>query len=247
MSVLDKIAIVTGGGSGIGRASSLRLAQQGAWVVVADRDLAASEAVANAIVEGGGMAEAMTVDVARSASVDELVRRCTDRWDRIDVLLHCAGVCPRASVLDMSDEAWHEVLSINLDGTFFMTRAVGCVMRSQRSGTMILLTSDRGQNGAADYAHYAASKGGMIALVKSLAIALGPYGVTVNGLNPGMTDTPLARGAIADDLWQAKQCVDVLGSHSEPEQIAEMVLFLAGTAGSFMTGQIVGTRMRNFA
>jgi len=139
------------------------------------------------------------------------------------------------------------VLRINLDGTFFVARAVGRVMRQQKSGTMILLTSDRGQNGAADYAHYAASKGGMIALAKSLAIALGPHGVTVNCLNPGMTDTPLARGAIPDASWAAKQGVDVLGTHSKPEQIAEMVLFLAGTAGDFMTGQIVATRMRNFA
>jgi NAD(P)-dependent dehydrogenase (short-subunit alcohol dehydrogenase family) len=179
--------------------------------------------------------------------VGRLVATCRDRWGRVDVLVHCAGICPRAPVLDMSDEEWHRVLRVNLDGTFFVTRAVGRVMRAQQSGTMILLTSDRGQNGAADYAHYAASKGGMIALAKSLAIALGPYGVTVNSLNPGMTDTPLARGAIPDASWAAKQRVDVLGTHSEPAQVAEIILFLAGTAGDFMTGQIVATRMRSFA
>ena len=137
--------------------------------------------------------------------------------------------------------------AINLDGTFYVTRSVARAMMAQRSGTMILLTSDRGINGSADYAHYAASKGGMIALMKSLAIALGPHGVTVNGLNPGMTDTPLARGAITDEAWRAKMAVDVLGSYTRPEQVAEIALFLAGTAGGFMTGQPVATRMRNFA
>ena len=112
---------------------------------------------------------------------------------------------------------------------------------------MILLTSDRGLYGSADYAHYAASKGAMIALTKSLAIALGRDGVTVNGLNPGMTDTPLARGAITPESWRAKESYDVMGSHSIPEDIAEIVLFLAGTAGRFMTGQIVATRMRSIA
>jgi NAD(P)-dependent dehydrogenase (short-subunit alcohol dehydrogenase family) len=247
MSIAGKVVIMTGGASGIGRAAALLLAQRGATLVIADRDDAAAEAVATTITGAGGEAVAMKVDIADSASVDALVAACLDRWGHVDVLVHCAGICPRAPVLDMSDEEWHRVLRINLDGTFFVTRAVGRAMRAQKSGTMILLTSDRGQNGAADYAHYAASKGGMIALAKSLAIALGPYGVTVNSLNPGMTDTPLARGAIPDASWASKQRVDVLGTHSEPAQVAEIILFLAGTAGDFMTGQIVATRMRNFA
>jgi len=247
MSVVDKVVVVTGGGSGIGRASAELLARHGAKLVIADRDADAARTVATGIAAAGGTAFAFPVDVADSAQVDAMVRQCLDRWGRIDVLVHCAGICPRAPVLDMSDEEWCSVLRVNLDGTFFVARAVGRVMRGQESGTMILLTSDRGQNGAADYAHYAASKGGMIALAKSLAIALGPHGVTVNCLNPGMTVTPLARGAIPDASWAAKQGVDVLGTHSKPEQIAEMVLFLAGTAGDFMTGQIVATRMRNFA
>jgi NAD(P)-dependent dehydrogenase (short-subunit alcohol dehydrogenase family) len=246
MSIAGKVVITTGGASGIGRASALLLAQHGATVMIADRDEAGAETVASAIAAAGGKGAAAKLDIAESAAVDQIVTTCLDRWGRVDVLVHCAGICPRAPVLDMSDEAWHSVMRVNLDGTFFVTRAVGRVMCAQKSGTMILLTSDRGQNGAADYAHYAASKGGMIALAKSLAIALGQYGVSVNSLNPGMTDTPLARGAIPDSSWQAKQRVDVLGTHSEPSQVAEIILFLAGTAGDFMTGQIVGTRMRNF-
>jgi NAD(P)-dependent dehydrogenase (short-subunit alcohol dehydrogenase family) len=247
MSITGKVVMITGGASGIGRASAELLARNGAKLVIGDRDAGPAQVVATGITEAGGSAIVVPVDVSDSAQVDALVRQCLEHWGRVDALVHCAGICPRAAILDMSDEEWHRVLRINLDGTFYIARAVGRVMRGQKSGTMILLTSDRGQNGAMDYAHYAASKGGMIALAKSLAITLGPYGVTVNCVNPGMTDTPLARGAISDAAWRAKQGVDVLGTHSTPEQIAEMVLFLTGTAGDFMTGQIIATRMRNFA
>jgi 3-oxoacyl-[acyl-carrier protein] reductase len=115
-------------------------------------------------------------------------------------------------------------------------------MAKQRAGSMILITSDRGVHGSIDYAHYAASKGGMIALAKSLALTMGKYGVTVNGVNPGLTDTPLAR--TANPQWQDKLALDVLGKASQSEEIAQIVLFLAGTGGAFMTGQIVSTRMR---
>jgi 3-oxoacyl-[acyl-carrier protein] reductase len=117
------------------------------------------------------------------------------------------------------------------------------VMVEKRApGTMVLITSDRGVHGSIDYAHYAATKGGMIALTKSLALILGKQGITVNGLNPGMTDTPLARAANMD--WEGKRALDVLGSHSKPDEIAEIIVFLVGTASPFMTGQIVSNRMR---
>ncbi|MEJ0015838.1 MAG: SDR family oxidoreductase [Acetobacteraceae bacterium] len=244
---MDKVVLITGGASGIGRAAALLLASKGAKVVIADTNRAAGEAVCAEIAAIGGTASSFVLDIADSSAVDSVVADTAGRFGRIDVLVHCAGICPRCNVLEMTDEEWKRVISINLDGTFYITRSVARVMIPQKSGTMILLTSDRGLYGAADYPHYAASKGGMIALMKSLAIALGPHGVTVNGLNPGMTDTPLARGAITDEGWRAKETYDVLGTHSRPAQIAEMVLFLADTAASFMTGQIVATRMRNFA
>jgi NAD(P)-dependent dehydrogenase (short-subunit alcohol dehydrogenase family) len=117
-------------------------------------------------------------------------------------------------------------------------------MVPQKSGTMVLLTSDRGLYGSQTYAHYAASKGGMIALTKSLALSLGAHGITVNGLNPGMTDTPLARDA-NPKLWDEKIALDVLGTANLPEQAAQTLLFLAGVGGRFTTGQILGTRLRH--
>jgi 3-oxoacyl-[acyl-carrier protein] reductase len=141
------------------------------------------------------------------------------------------------------DEQWLETLAINLNGSFFLTRDVGKVMSVQKSGTMVLMTSDRGLYGSADYAHYAASKGAMIALVKSLALYLGEYKVSVNGLNPGMTDTPLARAA-NPDKWDDKLALDVLGQATSPEQVAHTLLYLSGPASQFTTGQIIGTRLR---
>jgi NAD(P)-dependent dehydrogenase (short-subunit alcohol dehydrogenase family) len=244
MPVANKIAIVTGGASGIGRASALLLARNGAKIVVADRDAAGAKAVCREIEAAGGTARDFTYDNANSKDVDRLAEYSMSEFGRVDILLHSAGICPRQPLFEMSDEDWRNVLAVNLDGTFFATRAVGRIMIEQKSGTMILLTSDRGLHGSVDCAHYAASKGGMIALAKSLAIALGKHGVTVNGLNPGMTDTPLGRGAQTEDTWQAKSGYDALGTYSLPEEIAEIVLFLAGNAGRFMTGQIVSTRMR---
>ncbi len=242
MSVKGKVVLATGAASGMGRASALLLGAEGASVVVADWDQAGAESAASEIVAAGGRAIAVVCDVGDSAAVANLVSRTIAEYGRIDVLMHAAGICPRNPLLEMSDDDWRAVLRVNLDGTFFVTREVGQVMAAQKSGTMILVTSDRGVHGSVDYAHYAASKGGMIALTKSLALTLGKFGVTVNGLNPGITDTPLARAAVVQ--WKEKMALDVLGSYSKPEEIAQTILFLAGTAGRFMTGQIVSVRMR---
>jgi NAD(P)-dependent dehydrogenase (short-subunit alcohol dehydrogenase family) len=224
VSLEGKVAIVTGAASGIGRAAAQRLAVNGAQVVGAD-------------VSGEPR-----VDVGNSADVRRLVDDAVARHGRVDILVHAAGICPRKPILEMTDEDWREVLRVNLDGTFYVTREVARVMAKQRAGTMILITSDRGVYGSIDYAHYAASKGGQIALTKSLALALGKYGVTVNSINPGLTDTPLGRGA--NPQWQDKLDLDVLGKASEPEEVAEIVLFLAQSGGAFMTGQVVSARLR---
>jgi NAD(P)-dependent dehydrogenase (short-subunit alcohol dehydrogenase family) len=242
MSVQHKIAIVTGGASGIGRACAALLGKSGAQVIVADRDEGQALGVCEEIRNHGGSAIDMACDVSDSKAVSGLVECTKTKFGRIDVLVHAAGICPRKPFLEMTDEDWRDVLNVNLDGTFYVTREVARVMSTQRFGTMILITSDRGVHGSIDYAHYAASKGGMIALTKSLALTMGKFGVTVNAVNPGLTDTPLGRAA--NPQWQEKMAIDVLGKVSEPADVAEMVLFLAGTGGAFMTGQVVGARMR---
>jgi len=245
MSVSGRSVLVTGGASGIARSAALRLAGEGARIFVADRNADGAAAVAAEIAARGGTAIAAGMDIGESREVALVVARTQREFGSIDVLVHAAGICPRRNVLEMTDDEWHDVLRVNLDGTFYVTREVGRVMAAQRSGTMVLLTSDRGVYGSIDYAHYAASKGGMIALARSLALALGKHGVTVNGINPGLTDTPMGRAAVT--AWEEKRALDVLQGVSRPEDIAETILFLAGTAGRYTTGQIFGTRTRHGA
>jgi len=245
MRLSGRIALVTGGASGIGLASARLMAREGATVVVSDIDGEGAVAATRDIVAQGGRASGHRLDVGDSTAVAALVGETVAAHGGIDVLLHAAAIYPRAPFLEMTDEQWRHVLRVNLDGSFYVTREVAKAMVARRSGTMILMTSDRGIHGSIDFAHYAAAKGGTLALVKSLALNLGKFGVTANGINPGLTDTPLARGG--NPNWKDKQALDVLGTHSTAEQIAETVLFLAATGGAYMTGQVVSTRMRHGA
>jgi NAD(P)-dependent dehydrogenase (short-subunit alcohol dehydrogenase family) len=242
MSVEGKAAIVTGGASGMGRAAARILAAKGARVLLTDRDADGVRQASEEIVAAGGQAIAAEVDVGDSRQVAAVVQRALDAFGRIDILVHAAGICPRKPLLEITDEEWRQVLRVNLEGSFYVTREVGRAMVAQRAGTMVLLTSDRGVNGSIDYGHYAASKGGQIALMRSLALTLGRHGITVNAVNPGLTDTPMGRAAVVE--WDAKMKLDVLGTCSKPDEIAETILFLAGTGGAYMTGQLISTRMR---
>jgi NAD(P)-dependent dehydrogenase (short-subunit alcohol dehydrogenase family) len=246
--ITPSVILVTGAGKGIGRAVAEGLAararESGAPVklMLAARTQTDLEALAAQLQGGPVECDSVACDLAEAPL--RPLEACLGRYGRIDVLIHAAGICLACPLLEMSDDQWRETLRVNLDGSFFITREVAKAMVPQKSGTMVLLTSDRGLYGSQTYAHYAASKGGMIALTKSLALSLGQYGITVNGLNPGMTDTPLARDA-NPHLWDEKIALDVLGSANLPEQAAQTLLFLAGVGGSFTTGQILGTRLRH--
>ncbi len=241
IDLTGKTALVTGGASGIGKACALMLAANGARVAVADRNAPGARGVAEEI---GANAIAIAVEIGVSTSVQEMTDRTLRAFGGIDILVHCAGVSPRRAVVDMSDEDWRSVMAVNLDGTMYVTRAVARAMIPAAAGTMILIASDRGLLGQANKSAYAASKGGVIAYTKSLALELAPSGITVNAINPGTTDTPLVRANMPPELWESRLRTDPLGKMSQPEDIAEMVLFLAGAGGRFMTGQLITTRMR---
>jgi 3-oxoacyl-[acyl-carrier protein] reductase len=243
MALIDQIAIVTGAGSGIGRASALALAAEGARVVVADCRVDAAEAVRKKILSKGGQALAVMVDVADPESVGKLVETTLGAFGQIHVLMNSAGIIDRRPMIEMSDQEWHRVLGVNLHGTFYCCRAVGRHMAERRYGRIINMASDRGTYGMAGSAHYAASKGGVASLTKSLALELGPFGVTVNAIAPGVTDTPMARGRLSEEEWQSRAKRDPLGRFSQPQEIARLVVFLAGEGGAFMTGQVVTVRM----
>jgi len=240
-----RVALVTGGASGIGFACARLLARNGASTVIADRNFAGAEQARHGIATVGGDAMALAVEISDSKSVQAMVDGTVARFGHIDMLVHCAGVSPRRTVVDMSDDEWHRVIAINLDGTMYATRAVARAMLPNRAGTMVLIASDRGLLGQSAKSAYAASKGGVIAFAKSLALELGSFGITVNALNPGTTDTPLVRAEMPPALWEQRVKADPLGRLSEPDEIAEIVLFLAGAAGRYMTGQLITTRMRS--
>ena len=237
-------AIVTGGGSGIGRAAALALAGESARVVVADVRADAAGAVRDEIRAKGGEALAIATDVSDAMAVEKLVATSLDAFGQIHVLFNSAGISRRRPVLEMTDAEWHRVLGVNLHGTFYCCRAIGRHMAERGYGRIINMASDRATFGMVNGAHYATSKGGVISLTKSLALELGPSGVTVNAINPGTTDTPMARGTLSDAEWTSRARQDPLGRFSTPENIARLVLFLAGPGGEFMTGQVVTVRMR---
>lgn len=245
IDLADRVALVTGGASGIGLACVKLLASCGAQVAIADRNVAGANIARDAIASAGGDALALEVDVADPSSVQSMVDRTLAAYERIDILVHAAGVSPRRTpVVEMSDEDWHRVIGINLHGTMYTARAVARAMLARGSGTMILVASDRGLYGQALKAPYAASKGGVIAFSKGLAIELGSHGITVNALNPGTTDTPMLRAEATREIIEQRAKSDPLGALSQPEDVAEIVLFLAGAGGRFMTGQLITTRMR---
>lgn len=244
MAILDgKVALVTGAASGIGRACALHLARHGAKTAVADRDAAGVERVRAQIEDASGTSIAVPVEIADSRSVDAMVERTVQTYGQLDVLVHCAAILRVAPIIEMTDEQWRDVLAVNLDGTFYVSRAAGREMAKRRTGKIILMTSDRGIYGHPTRSSYATSKGGIIAFVKSMAREVGPLGITVNGLNPGQTDTPMMRSSTPPERIEARAKTDPLGRIGTPEDAAEMVLFLATNGGEIMTGQIVTVRM----
>ena len=236
-----KVALITGGASGIGRACAELLGANGARIAIGDLNLAGAQEVCASM---GSDALAIAADVADSASVQAMVDATLGHFGQIDILVHCAGgAVARKDVVDLTDEEWDRAIRVNLYGAMYVMRAVARIMIAQTYGTMLTITSDRGLYGDKSRAAYAAAKGGDIALVKTLALELGQYQITVNALNPGTTNTPPLRSGAAS-MREQRIKADPLGKLSEPEEIAEMVLFLTGPAAKFMTGQLITTRMR---
>jgi len=236
MQLKGKVAIVTGGGSGIGRAIGVGLAGEGASVVVADIDSNSADAVAAELEELGSYALAATVDVSKSDQVDALVEAAVERFGRLDILINNSGRAARGFVSEMPDEAWDSVISVNLRGTFLCSRAALQHMIPQRSGRITNTASGPGIRGSPGGAVSGAPKAGIINFTKSLAQEVARYGITVNAIAPGVTDTPLWRGFRSDaDIVEALES----GRVGAPEDFVPLVIFLCSEAGGIHCGIMV--------
>ncbi len=231
-----KVALVTGASRGIGRATALALASEGAAIVVnyASSSSAAAEVVSQ-IETNGGRAIALKANVANSDEVDQLIAKTMEKFGRIDVLVNNAGITRDTLLLRMKLEDWQAVIDLNLTGVFLCTRAASKIMLKQKSGRIINITSVAGQMGNAGQSNYSASKAGVIGFTKTVARELAPRAITVNAVAPGFITTDMTDGLKSDPILQ----MIPLARYGQPEEVAGMIQFLASSpAAAYITGQI---------
>jgi NAD(P)-dependent dehydrogenase (short-subunit alcohol dehydrogenase family) len=231
--------IVTGAAQGIGRAVALRLAAPGVHLAVWDTKAAGVEETAKLCRNQGAESRAWTVDVGDAGQVEAAVAAFEKEWGGPDGLVNNAGIFPRARALDMDLAEWERVLRVNLTGTFVCARAAASRMKEAGRGAIVNMASGRALAGAANGAHYASTKGGIIALTKSLAHDWAGYGIRVNCVIPGITDTAQPRVEMGDNELYAMGSRIPLGRIGQPQDIAAGVAFLLSDDAAYMTGQSI--------
>jgi L-rhamnose 1-dehydrogenase len=241
MSLKDKVAVVSGAARGIGQAIALRCGQEGAYVAVVDLRQEEGLETVRLIQSGGGQAAFVRTDVSDRGQVQAMVDAVVEQWGTIDILVNNAGICPFEDFLEMSERLWDQVLDVNLKGYFLCSQAVAKVMVEQGvKGRIIAVSSISSEFGGSSQAHYCASKAGINLLVKSMAISLGPYGITCNAVLPGTVETDINREALADpevrDYWSKRAPLSRLG---QPEDIAGPVIFFASDDSAWCTGSML--------
>lgn len=237
MHVDGKVALITGGSRGIGRAVAIKLAGAGAKVVINYAgNLAAAQEVEQTIKAAGGEAVIIQSDVADAGNVERMINQIIDTYGRIDILVNNAGITRDGLLIRMKEEDWDAVINTNLTGVFHCTKAVARLMTKQRSGKIINISSVVGVTGNVGQANYAAAKAGVIGFTKAMAKELASRGITVNAVAPGFIATDMT--AVLPEQIKTELITRIpLGKLGSPEDISAAVLFLASEAANYITGQ----------
>lgn len=243
MDLKNKVAIITGAGRGMGKSHALILAKAGAKVVVSDISLENCQKVVNEIEKAGGKALAIKCDVTQKQEIDKMIKKTIEKWGKIDILVNNAGIAQMIPFLKMTEKDWDRTLDINLKGYFLCAQACAKEMAKQKSGTIINIASvAMGQQGFGfvNAVHYSASKGGIAAMTEALAAELASYNIRVNAIAPGLIETPMIDFAKQDPKIMEGLLARVpMHRVGKPEEVSNLVLFLASDASSYMTGSVV--------
>ncbi|HEV2860151.1 MAG TPA: 3-oxoacyl-ACP reductase family protein [Pyrinomonadaceae bacterium] len=236
-----RVAIVTGGARGIGRATAEHFARAGAAIVINYlKDEAAAKSTAAALEDFGVRVHAVRADVSEARGAEKLVRETAEVFGRLDILVCNAGIWEGAPVEQMSEELWDRVLGVNLRGTWTVCRQAVPLMKDGGYGRIVVVSSTAGQRGEAFYAGYAASKGGQISFVKSLAVELAPFNINVNAVAPGWVDTEMTSGALGAESGRASIASGIpLGRPASPDDVALPILFLCSSWARHITGEVL--------
>ena len=232
-----KVAIITGSGDGIGAATAMRFAQEGAAVIVADKDEANAHAVCARISAAGGKAAACRTDVRSLSDIEAMIAFTADRFGPANFLVNNAGVGAQKEFLDTPLEMLDTMFEVNLKGTFMCAQAAAREMVKLGGGAIVNVSSHSGLLGSNGRAAYAASKGGVIAMTRVMAIDLAQFGIRVNAIAPGPIDTPRIRVQHNEERHQAWLCAVPLARIGAPEEVASVAAFLASDDASYVTGQ----------
>ncbi len=234
-------AIVTGGASGIGRATAIRLATEGAAVLVADVDATGAGAVADAIRADGGQALAVDCDVTRTEDCRRAVETAVAQFGGLDIVVNCAGIVRRATVVGTTEDEWERVMAVNVRSIFLMGKHAVPVMEAGGGGSIVNIGSGWGLKGGPDAVSYCASKGAVVNMTRAMAIDHGPAGIRVNCVCPGDTDTPMLRSearqlGVDETAFLAESAERPLARLGTPDDIAQAVVYLAGESAAWVTG-----------
>jgi 3-oxoacyl-[acyl-carrier protein] reductase len=241
-SLKDKVVIVTGGGTGIGKVYSQRLVEMGAKVMLADIAAEEADAVAAALVKADGDALSVPTDVSDPAAVDKMVEATVARWGRVDGLVNNASLMsalPRGDWFKIPIEEWDRVMAVNLRGIFLCCRAVYPHMKKQRAGRIVNISSARFWHGTPNRLHYSTSKAGVIGLTRSLAREVGDDGIGVNAVTPGLTMSETQMATSSSNYLGGQEQTRSFKRPQVPDDLVGTVLFLLSDASAFITGQTI--------